>query len=76
MDDGIEPFGAAASMDHLVIMGIGDDTVNGTDGYRGFMQFIIGQRRGDEADNGMEMSNDGEDADASPRSTAVLANAR
>ncbi len=75
VDDGIEPFGGAASVDHLVVTGIGDDTVDGTDGYRGFMQFIIGQQRGDEADNGMEISNDGEDADASPRSTAVLANA-
>ena len=74
--DGIEPFGGTASVDHLVVTGIGDDSMDGSsDGYRGFMQFIIGQQRGDEADNGMEISNDGEDAAASPRSTAVLANA-
>lgn len=75
VDDGIEPFGGTASVDHLVVTGIGDDSVDGTDGYRGFMQFIVGQQRGDAADNGMEISNDGEDADASPRSTAVIANA-
>ncbi len=75
VDDGIEPFGGTVSVDHLVVTGIGDDSVDGTDGYRGFMQFVIGQQRGDEADNGMELSNDGEDANASPQSTAVIANA-
>ena len=75
VDDGIEPFGGTASVDHLVVTGIGDDSVDGTDGYRGFMQFVIGQQRGDEADNGMELSNDGEDANLSPQSTAVIANA-
>ena len=75
VDDGVEPFGGAASIDHLVVTGIGDDSVDGTDGYRGFIQFVIGQQRGDEADNGMELSNDGQDADATPRSTAVIANA-
>jgi hypothetical protein len=75
VDDGIEPYGGTVSVDHLVVTGIGDDSVDGTDGYRGFMQFIVGQQRGDEADNGMELSNDGEDADVTPRSTAVIANA-
>lgn len=75
VDDGVEPFGGTASIDHLVVTGIGDDSVDGTDGYRGFMQFIIGQQRGDEADNGMELSNDGGDADDAPYSTAVIANA-
>ena len=75
VDDGIEPFGGTVSVDHMVVTGIGDDSVDGTDGYRGFMQFIVGQQRGDAADNGMELSNDGEDADRSPKSTAVIANA-
>ena len=76
VDDGIEPFGGAVSVDHLVVTGIGDDSVDGTDGYRGFMQFIIGQQRGDKADNGMELSNSGsENPNASPLSTAVIANA-
>ncbi len=74
-DDGIEPFGGTVSADHLVLTGIGDDSVDGTDGYRGFMQFIIAQHRAFRADNGMEISNDGEDGDFSPKSTAVVANA-
>ena len=75
VDDGVEPFGGTVSVDHLVVTGIGDDSVDGTDGYRGFMQFIIGQQRGDRADNGMELSNDGEGGTATPRSTGVVANA-
>lgn len=74
-DDGIEPFGGTVSVDHLVVTGIGDDSVDGTDGYRGFMQFIIGQQRGADADQGFEISNNGDDEDATPKSTAVLANA-
>jgi hypothetical protein len=74
-DDGIEPYGGTASVDHLVLTGIGDDSVDGTDGYQGFMQFIIGQQNGNRADNGFEISNNGDDEDAEPRSTAVIANA-
>ncbi len=74
-DDGIEPFGGTVSVDHLVVSGIGDDSVDGTDGYRGFMQFIIGQQRGADADQGMELSNNGDTGNASPMSTAVVANA-
>ncbi|MGD2044638.1 MAG: fibronectin type III domain-containing protein [Gemmatimonadota bacterium] len=75
VDDGTEPFGGTVSMDHVVLTGIGDDTLDGTDGWRGWMQFVVGQQRGDEADNGMEISNDGQDSDASPKSTGVIANA-
>ena len=74
-DDGIEPFGGTVSVDHLVVTGIGDDSVDGTDGYRGFMQFIIGQQNGNDADQGFEISNNGDDEGASPKSTAVIANA-
>lgn len=74
-DDGIEPFGGTVSVDHLVVSGIGDDSVDGTDGYRGFMQFIIGQQRGANADQGMELSNNGDLGTATPATTAVVANA-
>lgn len=75
VDDGTEPFGGTVTMTHVVVTGIGDDSVDGTDGWRGFMQFVIGQQRGDEADQGFELSNDGEKADVTPRSTGVIANA-
>jgi len=74
-DDGVEPFGGTVSMDHIVVTGIGDDSVDGTDGYRGFMQFIIGQQRGQDADQGFELSTNGDNGAATPASTAVIANA-
>jgi hypothetical protein len=74
-DDGIEPFGGTVSVDHLVVTGIGDDSVDGTDGYQGFMQYVLGQQNGANADNGLEISNNGDAEDASPKSVAVIANA-
>jgi len=75
-DDGTEPFGGAVSQTHMVMTGIGDDSYDGTDGYQGFMQFIIAQQRADDGDNGFEISNNGDDpAAATPKSTAVIANA-
>ncbi len=74
-DDGIEPFGGTASVDHLVVSGIGDDSVDGTDGYMGWMQYVIGQQNGVNADNGFEISNNGDDEDATPHGSAVIANA-
>jgi len=74
-DDGTEPFGGTVSQTHMVMTGIGDDSFDGTDGYRGFMQFLIAQQRADDADNGFEISNNGDAENASPQSTAIIANA-
>ncbi|UCG89065.1 MAG: hypothetical protein JSW71_11210, partial [Gemmatimonadota bacterium] len=74
-DDGTEPFGGTVSQTHMVMTGIGDDSFDGTDGYRGFMQFLIAQQRADDADNGFEISNNGDQEDAAPQSTAIIANA-
>lgn len=75
LDDGYEPFGGSVSITHAVATGIGDDSFDGTDGYQGFMQFLIAQQRADDADNGFEFSNNGDSANAGPHSTAVVANA-
>ncbi|MGD8700610.1 MAG: fibronectin type III domain-containing protein [Gemmatimonadales bacterium] len=74
-DDGTEPFGGTVSQTHMVMTGIGDDSFDGTDGYQGFMQYLIAQQRADGADNGFEISNNGDDPTASPKSSAVVANA-
>jgi hypothetical protein len=74
-DDGTEPFGGAVSQTHMVVTGIADDSFDGTDGYQGFMQYLIAQQRADAADNGFEISNNGDDPTASPKSSAVIANA-
>lgn len=75
VDDGTEPFGGSTTQTHVVTTGIGDDSFDGTDGYRGFIQYAIAQQRSDEADNGFEVSNNGDDETLSPFSTAVVANA-
>ena len=73
-DDGTEPFGGTVSQTHMVMTGIGDDSFDGTDGWRGFLQFGIAQQRADDADQGFEFSNNGDTPDASPHSSAVVAN--
>lgn len=76
VDDGTEPFGGTVSQTHMVVTGIGDDSYDFTDGYRGFMQFLIAQQRADNADNGFELSNEGDNPNnALPKSTAIVANA-
>lgn len=75
VDDGTEPFGGSASQTHMVMTGIGDDSFDGTDGYRGFIQFAIAQQRGDNGDQGFEFSTNGDDGASAPQSTAVVANA-
>lgn len=74
-DDGTEPFGGRVSQTHMIMTGIGDDSFDGTDGYRGFMQFLIAQQRADDADNGFEISNNGDAEDAAPQSTTIISNA-
>ncbi|MFO7586570.1 MAG: hypothetical protein R6X22_00715 [Gemmatimonadota bacterium] len=75
VDDGTEPFGGSTSQTHMVMSGIGDDSFDGTDGYRGFIQFAIAQQRADDADNGFELSNNGDDETLAPITTAIIANA-
>lgn len=74
-DDGIEPFGGAVSIFHSVMTGIGDDSYDGTDGYRGIWQYGIAQQRADAADQGFELSTAGDNpTDSDFGSTAVVAN--
>lgn len=75
VDDGIEPFGGTVTYTHMVMTGIGDDSFDGTDGWQGFGQFLIAQQRADEADQGFELSTNGDDGAATPHSTGVMANA-
>jgi len=75
VDDGIEPFGGTVSITHVVLTAIGDDSFDGTDGWRGFSQFVVIQQFGDDADNGFEISNNGDSENATPHTTAIVANA-
>lgn len=75
VDDGIEPFGGTVSITHVVLTAIGDDSFDGTDGWRGFSQYVVIQQFADDADNGWEISNNGDSENATPHTSAIVANA-
>ncbi|HSM36492.1 MAG TPA: fibronectin type III domain-containing protein [Longimicrobiales bacterium] len=75
VDDGIEPFGGTVSITHVVLTAIGDDSFDGTDGWRGFSQYVVIQQFADDADQGFEISNNGGSEDAVPHTSAIVANA-
>lgn len=74
-DDGVEFFGGAVQVSHLVLSGIGDDSLDYTDGWVGgatdvYVQHIDGY----ESDRGMEMDNNGDANDATPTSDPTISN--
>ena len=73
-DDGIEFFGGTVNAKHLYCTGIRDDSFDWTDGWTGKGQFWVAQQRGDDADNGFEADNNGDDNEASPRSNPTIYN--
>jgi hypothetical protein len=73
-DDGIEFFGGTCNIKHVVLTGIADDCFDYTDGWTGKAQFIVAQQYGDDADQGMECDNNGEDNTAEPYSNPQIYN--
>jgi hypothetical protein len=80
LDDGIESFGGTQNMDHLVLTGIADDSLDTDNGYQGAVQFLVAIRRangtvGDAlgAQNMLEIDSSGTN-DAAPRQYLKLAN--
>jgi hypothetical protein len=73
-DDGVEFFGGTVDAKWLVLTGIGDDAIDWTFGWTGRIQFAIVQQRGDDADNGIEADNNGNNNDLLPRSAPTLYN--
>jgi hypothetical protein len=80
LDDGIESFGGTQNMDHLVLTGIADDSLDTDNGYIGSIQFVFAARRangtsGDSAGNQTMFEIDSSGAeDALPRQKLKLAN--
>ena len=74
-DDGIEMFGGTANLKYIVLTGIGDDSLDYTEGWQGLVQFLVAQQRGDDADQGGEFDNNGDNNELTPRATPVLYNA-
>ncbi len=73
-DDGVEFFGGTVNAKHVLCTGIADDSFDWTDGWRGKGQFWIAQQRGDDADQGIEADNNGENNDLTPVSDPTLFN--
>ncbi|MFT4979726.1 MAG: hypothetical protein ACI8S6_005638 [Myxococcota bacterium] len=72
-DDGVEFYGGTVNADHLVLTGIGDDSLDYTDGWSGTVSDVyIQQVGGYESDRGMEMDNSADQNDALPRSNPTI----
>ncbi|MBB4657628.1 hypothetical protein [Parvularcula dongshanensis] len=77
-DDGVEFFGGRVNVDHLVITGAGDDSIDWTDGWRGEMQYALVVQDDVRANRGMEGDNRGNDVNVGEaegvRSFPVISN--
>lgn len=73
-DDGIEFFGGTASMDHVVITGASDDSLDFDEGWRGRVQFLVIHQFPGIGDRGIEADNLGADEDAEPRTRPEIWN--
>jgi hypothetical protein len=74
-DDSFEFFGGTVSVKHLVSTAAGDDNFDWTDGWTGRAQFLVAQQKGDDADQGFECDNNGENNDLLPRADPTIYNA-
>ena len=74
-DDCIEFFGGTMNMHHAIMTACGDDTLDWTDGWRGKVQFVVGQQKGDECNNGIEADNLDKANESLPRSAPTIYNA-
>ena len=73
-DDGMEFFGGTVEVKHVITHLIADDSYDWTDGWTGKGQFMIAQQSGDDADQGIEADNNGDNNTLLPRSNPTLYN--
>jgi hypothetical protein len=73
-DDGMEFFGGTVDVKHAVLTSIGDDSLDWVLGWTGRVQFLVAQQSGDDADNGFEADNNGNNNDLLPRSNPTIYN--
>lgn len=76
LDDGIELFGGAVDLRHIVLTGNRDDSLDWTDGWSGRVQFayIEHSRTGEKANRGIEADNNAKTFNAVPLSHPVISN--
>jgi hypothetical protein len=73
-DDGVEFFGGSVDASHLVLTGIGDDSIDWTNGWTGSVQYAVVQQWPGRGDNGIEADNNEDDNAKQPRSLPTLSN--
>ncbi|MCP5131904.1 MAG: hypothetical protein H6985_20265 [Pseudomonadales bacterium] len=74
LDDGIEMFGGAVNLKHVVLSGNADDSMDWTDGWTGNVQYVQIVQAANAGDNGIEADNREGDENAQPRSNPTIAN--
>lgn len=74
VDDGVEFFGGTVNAKHLVLTGIGDDSVDWTDGWKGKLQYVIVDQSDDVGDRGIEGDNRSSNNSLLPRSNPTISN--
>ncbi|SET45524.1 hypothetical protein [Thalassotalea agarivorans] len=75
-DDGVEFFGGAVNVKHLVLTGNRDDSIDWDNGYRGKIQhaYVKHADNAGEANRAIEADNDGSTPDKEPQSNPTIAN--
>lgn len=73
-DDGVEFFGGTVNARNLVLSGIGDDSLDWTQGWQGNVQYLVAKQYTDNGDQGIEADNNGDANDSLPRARPTLAN--
>ena len=75
-DDGVEFFGGAVNVKHLVLTGNQDDSVDWDNGFKGMLQHVYIEHASNagEANRAIEADNDGTTPDKEPQSNPTIAN--
>lgn len=73
-DDGVEFFGGTVNANFVALNGNADDSLDWTDGWVGNVQFLLIDHAADDADQGIEADNNGDDNIAQPRSNPTISN--
>jgi hypothetical protein len=75
LDDGLEWFGGGFDADHLVVTGASDDSLDIDQGFNGTLSHVFIQQNPAVGDNCFEVSNQGTDFDATPKTAPEICNA-
>lgn len=73
-DDGVEFFGGSVVCDYVVLTGIGDDSLDWTDGWVGGAQYVLVKQGPGAGDRGIEGDNRGSNNTLTPTSDPLISN--